>query len=603
MPTTTLTCGVTGSRQFSTIQAMFDELDNGAYVSAGDDVVCELYDDGAFDEDVVLDNGSTIGLASITVRPAAGHEHDGAQGTGVRIVRTSTGASTGVVYVSQTSSPLNSNTFIDDMEVDGNGQSTPYGFRCNTGSNAAICFRRCMAHDTGNGAGGGIVSGFTKNSCGMDLFSCMAWDVTSVGTSQSAVCIDLSSGSSRPGRAINCSAIRATSNSGTGSAVNIAVNDHTSRQLYNCVGALQSGTSSGTKVAFGTTSGGALSVVPSSHNAADDTSAPDVSDPGTAVDNITPGDCFVETTLGMVDLHIVAGCDLVGAGVDATTLGLSDIPGIELDIERTDRTGLTWDIGAHQYVATGGGGNNYGVDLNAGVTAGGNFATQVAATGTLAVSITLEATLSGATAASANLAAGTTLTCAASAMATAVAALAAGTQIGESWALQGVALASLEAGTRATDGISAEAGAVAGLTAGSEVGAGFATGSEFSGDITEVVGAGASFAGQAAATGAIAARTSLGVTFTAAVEAAARLSAGVSVDAVTAAVTSAVAELTAGFAVRAQFTATVTLYGIDGVLFATITLTPALASEVGISPQVSTTVRVSPVLDSDVILN
>lgn len=383
MPTTTLTCGVGGAgagRQFSTLQSMFEHLDDGAYVSSGDDVVCELYDDGAFDEDVTLDTGSTIGLASITVRPASGHEPDGAQGTGVRIVRAASSGT--ILYVSQRSSPLNSNTFIDDFEIDGNGQATSYGFRADTASNASICFRRCMAHDLGNGGAGGIVAGFTKTSSGMDLFNCMAWDVVSDGTSQTAICIDLTTGSSRVGRAINCSAIRATSNSSTGAAINIATNDHISREIHNCVGALQSGTSSGNKIAFGTGSGTSLSVVHSSYNAADDTSAPDVSAPGTAVNSIVAADCFVETTLGMVDLHIVEGCALVDAGVDATTLGLTDIPGLEFDIERTDRTGLDWDIGAHEFVASGGGsGANFDGAATGTVSLQGELATAITLSG------------------------------------------------------------------------------------------------------------------------------------------------------------------------------------------------------------------------------
>ncbi len=99
MATLTKTIGTT-SRDYSTIQAWEDDLDDGtnaandatAY-SSGDDAIGECFNDSAFDESVLINGGGTVELSTIILTVASGEEHDGTAGTGVRQVRTAVNVS------------------------------------------------------------------------------------------------------------------------------------------------------------------------------------------------------------------------------------------------------------------------------------------------------------------------------------------------------------------------------------------------------------------------------------------------------------------------------------------------------------------------------
>ena len=87
MSTVTFSVG-TSSRDYSTWTSAEADGDNGGLYSSGDDALWEGYGDSVFNEGFTVNCGATVGLNSITMRPAAGEGHDGTAGTGVRFVQT-----------------------------------------------------------------------------------------------------------------------------------------------------------------------------------------------------------------------------------------------------------------------------------------------------------------------------------------------------------------------------------------------------------------------------------------------------------------------------------------------------------------------------------
>lgn len=77
----------TNSRDYSTMSLWEADLDNTSVYVANDQAVGECYNDSVFGP-VTINGGSTIGLKSITLKAAAGEQHDGTAGTGVRIQST-----------------------------------------------------------------------------------------------------------------------------------------------------------------------------------------------------------------------------------------------------------------------------------------------------------------------------------------------------------------------------------------------------------------------------------------------------------------------------------------------------------------------------------
>jgi hypothetical protein len=68
---------------------------------------------------------------------------------------------------------------------------------------------------------------------------------------------------------------------------------------------------------------------------------------------VVTADEYVSTVGGSEDLHLKAGADCIDAGTDLGTTPT----GVNYDIDNRDRDaeGDTWDIGADEYVAIGGG--------------------------------------------------------------------------------------------------------------------------------------------------------------------------------------------------------------------------------------------------------
>lgn len=361
------------ARDYTTITEWEADLDDGtnaavdatAYGST-DTADGDIYADSIFDELVTINGGGTVGLSALYLGAASGQEPAGIQGGGPCLMLSASAGASPMIFVTITTTGLRANVHIHDIECDGNGKSVAYMFRNNTTSNDATNFYRCFGHDGGNGAPGGLNSVFSKSSSGLNLFRCSGWDVNSNGTSQDAVIFDLTSGSSRPGDAVNCSGIRASSGSSSGDAVIFAVPDHASRSVYNCVGALTeiTGGGTGTPHAFGDVGGtymSSMTTVDGDYNADDDSSALGANSINVQA---TITNEFLNTTLGTVDLHLVSSANCIDAGYDAGTF-VSGLYGTnaDVDVDMIDYSALaaaSWDIGWHEYVAAGGGGSNFG---------------------------------------------------------------------------------------------------------------------------------------------------------------------------------------------------------------------------------------------------
>src|SRR5690606_474887 len=111
----------TSGRDYSSIAAWEADLDNAAIYASGDHAVGEVYNDSALINDAVtLDGGGTVGLASITLRPAVGHGHDGTKGTGARIVLTTTIED--VLRIIPSAIPIT----VEGIEIDCNDQNVRF---------------------------------------------------------------------------------------------------------------------------------------------------------------------------------------------------------------------------------------------------------------------------------------------------------------------------------------------------------------------------------------------------------------------------------------------------------------------------------------------
>jgi hypothetical protein len=70
-PTVTKRIGTTG-RNYSTITSWEADLDNTGIYASGDTTVGECYNDSAFNENVTINSGGTVGLSTIRLSVAGG---------------------------------------------------------------------------------------------------------------------------------------------------------------------------------------------------------------------------------------------------------------------------------------------------------------------------------------------------------------------------------------------------------------------------------------------------------------------------------------------------------------------------------------------------
>ena len=241
--------------------------------------------------------------------------------------------------------------------------------------------------------------------------------------------------------------------------------------------------------------------------------------------------------------------------------------------------------------------------LTAGIDAGSVFGSVAGGQGALAASATVSAAMAANAAAQGAVSAAVSCSSSASAIASAVAAMAAAIGAGESWAANAAGLADFTGAAQAGAALLGGAAASANMGSGVAVGESMATGSEFSGDIAAGVDAGASWVGVSTIRAAMSAGTDLGAAFLASAQAVASFTADITAGDVAAAVAQALATLSAGAAVSDAMTATVTLFGADGVLFAEVSITPAIRAGVEFEPAAKTTVRITPAIRGRFTIN
>lgn len=327
----TITKSIGTSKDYSTISSWEADLDLGSIYAAGDTALGECYNNvvGGFDEALTLNGGGTIGLAGIRLSVAAGERHNGTAGTGARMVATTARAWS---IASGALSPI-----IEWLEWDANGTNSTFALS-GTSANTTT-YRYLLLHSIVNGGGGISAMNITLDRA-MNVHNCMVYDISSTaGTA--AVGINCATTPTRAQSIYNCTVHDI---SHTTAARCYGFPDDVDITIKNCIGTDPTGTAA-TKVCFQQASPSNATV---SNNLSSDTTA---SGSGSLTSK-TSANQFVSTTHGSEDLHLKSGADAIDAGTDLAT----SPSGVELDIDGYDRDagGVTWDIGADEYVATGG---------------------------------------------------------------------------------------------------------------------------------------------------------------------------------------------------------------------------------------------------------
>lgn len=330
----TKTIGTTG-RDYSTITAWEADLDNGAIYSASDDAVGECYNDSAFDESVTINGGGTIGLTSVELTVESGERHDGTAGTGARVVRTS-GSS--FVLTHATTTFVNLYRWLE-INLNGTGNG---GVKQASGSNTAhtvICGRMLIHNNGGNSESGVRIA----SSRAMTVQNCMIFNcLHTTATTGARAGIYASDDQAH---AYNCTIhdIRRTNASGG-----------------TCHGILSANASAGPTFKnnivtdIDSVVGGHLCYSLHASNTRSNNLSSDTSADGTgSLTSKTSANQFVSNTRGSEDLHLKSGADAIDAGTDLGTTPT----GVNVDIDGYDRDagGVTWDMGAHEFIAAGGG--------------------------------------------------------------------------------------------------------------------------------------------------------------------------------------------------------------------------------------------------------
>ena len=338
MPTITKSIGTVG-RDYSTIAAWEADLDNTTPYDAGDDAVGECYNDSAFNESVTFNGGGTLGLNSARLSVASGQRHDGTAGTGARISRTAS-AST-IISISTTGVPRT----VEWLELNGNDNDITEGFNVNNTTTPHVG-RYLLVHNLQRSS---VVYGIRAQDPAHILNTIVYGIVsTNTGSLQAAGIAD-EGGAADDFRALNCTVHGVTRNNGTGAGSGIkAAANNAAKVIKNCIAVATAGTTSGTKADF--VYGG--NNVDDSNNLSSDATADDAGGSGHLINQVT-ADQFVSTTGGSEDFHLKTGADAIDAGVDLATTPT----GVNIDIDGRDRDAQadTWDIGADEFVAAGGG--------------------------------------------------------------------------------------------------------------------------------------------------------------------------------------------------------------------------------------------------------
>ena len=339
MATITKSIGTT-SRDYSTIVLWEDDLDEGGIYSSGDDAVGEGYDDTDFDETPNVSSGGGIGLTSVHLTVASAERHDGTAGTGAKVVRTGSFVA-GVITLT-----LWETTSCTWWEVDANAnfgaaliQASGGGPLGNIANN--ICHDNFL--DFGSAVLKGIVDDLSGTTVG-NILNNIVYDIINLNDNTDTIEGILTSVDD-----IVCSnntVYNCTNTDGSGVCYGLVIFDDIDNKVQNNIVVGTNGTTSGTVQDY---SDAAPSNATVDHNLASDTTASGTG----SLDSKAAGDQFVSTTGGSEDLHLKSGADAINVGTDLGTTP----SGVEIDINEFDRDGggVTWDMGAHEFIAVGGG--------------------------------------------------------------------------------------------------------------------------------------------------------------------------------------------------------------------------------------------------------
>ncbi|MCB9949592.1 MAG: hypothetical protein H6824_01270 [Planctomycetaceae bacterium] len=301
MATITKTIGTSG-RDYSTVAAWENDLDNGAIYASGDIAKGVLYNDSDFDESPIINGGATIGLSQIILTVNEADRHDGTAGSGVRFL-----PSTDRYISTATTVP----TIIEWIEID--GQDTYRQYIVMGGSSSDVTVRNCLLHNQYGGTYA-IVTGYTTGST-YKIYNNIIYEInTATSTGRGIHIQGQDSGTWNyvyNNTVVNCNQYGIHQASGYTTVTNNIL-------MGNGVKDLSINQSA---------------KVTESYNLLSDATG---SGTGT-IQNATIGDQFVSLTSGSEDLHLKTGSDAIGAGTDLSGTFTNDID---------DETRVTWDIGA-----------------------------------------------------------------------------------------------------------------------------------------------------------------------------------------------------------------------------------------------------------------
>lgn len=294
------------------------ELDDTDLYSSGDDAVGECYNDTTFTNALQINGGASIGLSSITLTVAEDERHNGVANAGVKLTNSSANYA---IDIATTVEPVN----IEWVEI--YDFAAPFSFHgiLVTG-NADVFIKNVIVRDCNTGSATDVIGIAGRSASGPNL------------TVMNSFVYNIINGSRGYGIHLRWS----------GQSYN--------NTIYNCQqdgvqasGSGKTATNTIAMVSGGSDFGTGLTV--QSYNISSDNT-----DSGTG--SIGPDDGvgaastqFVSTVGGMEDLRLKSGADAIDAGTDLGTTPTS----VNIDIAGRDRDaeGDTWDIGAHEFVATG----------------------------------------------------------------------------------------------------------------------------------------------------------------------------------------------------------------------------------------------------------
>lgn len=334
MATVTKSIG-TSSRDYSTIQAWEDDLDNTTPYSSGDDAIGECYNDSTFNETVTINGGSTVGLNSIKLSVASGERHDGTAGSGVRIDAATTPKN---IVVTTSVDPIT----IEWLEIDENTLEQSGSIEVIEGRNysGTAAYTHLLIHhaDASTSTYGIYVEGTDSyaarcivyamdNSADFGAFNHafhLGDNMNNAGGAYNCTAHDITSGHASPSN-------RGYRNDGGGFEVMApfmknCIATNCDDACFHWGGTYQKG----------------------DYNCSSDATADDNDvTTNSSVINVTTANQYVSITGGSEDLHLKSGSDAIDVGVD-----LVNTPtGVKNDIDNydVDAGGDTWDMGAHEF--------------------------------------------------------------------------------------------------------------------------------------------------------------------------------------------------------------------------------------------------------------